>query len=91
MQSVADQIDSGNGTIGKFLRDDGLYNDSRQTLQRVQTLVSSVENGEGSIGKFMKDPTFYNSLNQASSEIMKLLYDFRQNPKKFLTINFKLF
>ena len=33
----------------------------------------------------------YNSWNQASSEILKLLYDFRQDPKKFLTVNFKLF
>ena len=38
-----------------------------------------------------KDPTLYNTLNQTSSEILKLMYDFRQNPKKFLTINFKLF
>ena len=43
------------------------------------------------IGKFIKDPTLYNTLNQTSSEILKLMYDFRQNPKKFLTINFKLF
>ncbi len=39
----------------------------------------------------MKDPTLFNSFAETSSEIQKLLYDFRQNPKKFLTINFKLF
>ena len=54
-------------------------------------LVASIQNGEGTAGKFIKDPTLYNSLNQSSSEIQKLLYDFRQNPKKFLTITFKLF
>jgi phospholipid/cholesterol/gamma-HCH transport system substrate-binding protein len=54
-------------------------------------LVDSVQNGEGTAGKFVKDPTLYNSLNETSSEIQKLIYDFRQNPKKFLTINFKLF
>jgi phospholipid/cholesterol/gamma-HCH transport system substrate-binding protein len=90
-QSIADDIDQGKGSMGKLLKDDGFYNDARQTLQRVQSLVASVENGEGSAGKFIKDPTLYNSLNQTSSEILKLLYDFRQNPKKFLTISFKLF
>ena len=60
-------------------------------MMRFNNLVTSVQNGEGTAGKFIRDPTLYNSLNQTSSEIQKLLYDFRQNPKKFLTISFKLF
>ena len=43
-----------------------------------------------SIG-MVKDPALYNSLTQTSSELQKLMYDFRQNPKKYLTINFRLF
>jgi phospholipid/cholesterol/gamma-HCH transport system substrate-binding protein len=50
-----------------------------------------VESGDGTIGKMMKDATLYNSLTQTSSEMQKLMYDFRQNPKKYLTINFRLF
>jgi phospholipid/cholesterol/gamma-HCH transport system substrate-binding protein len=90
-QSVADDMDQGKGTFGKFLKDDAFYNDARATMAKVNSLVDSIQNGEGSAGKFMKDPTLYNSLNQTSSEILKLLYDFRQDPKKFLTINFRLF
>ncbi len=90
-QTIADNIDKGNGTIGKLIHDDTLFNDARQTFQRAQGLISSVESGEGTAGKFTKDPTLYNSANQLTSEILKLVYDFRQNPKKFLTINFKLF
>ena len=33
----------------------------------------------------------YQNLNTLSSEIVKLIYDFRQEPKKFLTIKFELF
>jgi len=90
-QTIADNVDAGKGSIGKLLKDEGLYNETVKTLQRVESMVSSLENGEGTMGKLMKDPTFYNSLNQTTSEVLKLLYDFRQNPKKFLTINFKLF
>jgi phospholipid/cholesterol/gamma-HCH transport system substrate-binding protein len=90
-QTLADNVDQGKGTIGKLWTDEALYNDLRATMQRVNGLVDSVQNGEGTAGKLIKDPTLFNSINQLSSETLKLLYDFRQNPKKFLTINFKLF
>jgi phospholipid/cholesterol/gamma-HCH transport system substrate-binding protein len=60
-------------------------------VNKFSELVVSIQNGEGSAGKFIKDPTLYNTMNESASEIQKLLYDFRQNPKKFLTINFRLF
>jgi phospholipid/cholesterol/gamma-HCH transport system substrate-binding protein len=89
--NIADRIDRGEGTLGKFTTDEAFYNEARDTMRRVNTLVSAIENGEGTAGKFIKDPTLYNSVNQASSEILKLLYDFRQDPRKFLTISFRLF
>ena len=91
VQSVTDHIDRGEGTLGKLIKDEAVYNEFRDSVSRFSMLVTSIQNGEGTAGKFVKDPTLYNSLNQSSSEIQKLLYDFRQNPKKFLTINFKLF
>lgn len=91
MQGIIDRVDRGEGTLGKLSRNEEFYNEMRQTMQRVSTLVASIENGQGTAGKLIKDPTLYNSLNQASAEILKLLYDFRQDPKKFLTINFRLF
>ena len=91
VQTIADRIDRGEGSLGKFTKDDSMYNDFRQAIGKLTVLLDSVQNGEGSAGKFIKDPSFYNSFTQTSSEIQKLLYDFRQNPKKFMTINFKLF
>jgi len=90
-QTLSDDINQGKGTLGKFAKDDALWNDTRAVMARVNHLIDAIENGEGTIGKAIKDPTLFNTINQTSSEIMKLLYDFRQNPKKFLTINFKLF
>jgi phospholipid/cholesterol/gamma-HCH transport system substrate-binding protein len=90
-QTIGDRIERGEGTLGKLSKDEAVYNDFRDSIARFSALVTSIENGEGTAGKFIKDPTLYNTLNQTSSEILKLMYDFRQNPKKFLTINFKLF
>ena len=90
-QRISDRIDRGEGTFGKLLTDDSLYTDFRSGVTKFNALVESVQNGEGSAGKFIKDPAMYNSFNQTASEIQKLIYDLRQNPKKYLTISFKLF
>jgi len=89
--NVAGRIDRGEGSLGRLSRDETFYDNLNTTLNKTNTLLTSVENGEGTLGKMMKDPTLYNTLTQTSSELQKLMYDFRQNPKKYLTINFRLF
>ncbi len=94
---VAD-INSGRGTAGKLLKDEQLYNDARAAIakfntaaERIDNVVASAQRGEGTVGKLLTDETLYSNVNQLSSESVKLLYDFRQNPKKYLTIKFQLF
>jgi len=90
-QGITDRIDRGEGTLGKLSRDETLYVDFRNGVTKFNTLLDSIQNGEGTIGKFIKDPSLFNNVNQVTSEFEKLMYDFRQNPKKFLTVNFRLF
>jgi phospholipid/cholesterol/gamma-HCH transport system substrate-binding protein len=54
-------------------------------------MVSNISDSEGTAGKLINDPTLYDNFNQTVSEVMKLMYDFRQDPGRFLTINFRLF
>jgi len=94
---VAD-INAGHGTLGKLIRDEQLYNDTRAavarfntTAERVDNMVAAAQRGEGTVGKLLTDDTLFTNVNQLSSEGVKLIYDFRQNPKKYLTIKFELF
>lgn len=94
---VAD-INAGRGTLGKLIRDEQIYNDARTaiarfntTAERVDNMVAAAQRGEGTVGKLLNDETLYTNVNQLSSEGVKMLYDFRQNPKKYLTIKFELF
>jgi phospholipid/cholesterol/gamma-HCH transport system substrate-binding protein len=94
---IAD-IRQGRGTVGKLLQDDAIYNDARTaiarfntTAERLDSVVSAAQRGEGTIGKLLTDEQLYNNVNQLSSEAVKLIYDFRQNPKKYLTVKFELF
>ena len=75
-----------------------MYNDARAaiarfntTAERIDNMVAAAQRGEGTVGKLLTDEALYSNVNQLSSEGVKLMYDFRQNPKKYLTIRFQLF
>ena len=94
---IAD-INAGRGTIGRLLKDEQIYNDARAaiarfntTAERIDNIVSAAQRGEGTVGRLLTDDTLYTNVNQLSSEGVKMIYDFRQNPKKYLTIKFELF
>lgn len=98
-------LNEGKGTAGKFLKDEKLYNDATIAIGKFNTMadkfdlmLNDLQAGKGTAGKILKDETLYNNINQTtanvnqlSSEATKMIYDFRQNPKKYLTIQFKLF
>jgi phospholipid/cholesterol/gamma-HCH transport system substrate-binding protein len=95
---IVTDVQAGRGTIGKLVTDEAIYNDARSaiarfntTAERIDNVVAGAQRGEGSLGKFITDDQLYNNVNQLSSEGVKLIYDFRQNPKKYLTVKFELF
>jgi phospholipid/cholesterol/gamma-HCH transport system substrate-binding protein len=102
---ISTDLAAGKGSAGKFFKDEQLYDDARDTLARfnstatkLDALIGDAQAGKGTIGKLVTDDTLYNSINQTasnvnqlSSEGTKLVYDFRQNPKKYLRIKVSLF
>lgn len=88
---IAARIKNGQGTLGKLSQDEALYEQTRVTMQKLSGIIDDLEKGQGTMGKLIKDKTLYDNLNQTSAELVKLLYDFRQDPKKYLTIRFRLF
>ena len=89
--NIIARIENGDGTLGKLSTDEALYERTAVALDRFASLTEAINSGEGTLGKLLKDPSLYNNLDQSTSEITKLLYDIRKDPKKFLTIKFKLF
>lgn len=98
INTIVADIRAGRGTIGKLITDEAIYNDARTaiarfntTAERIDNVVSAAQRGEGTVGKLLTDDQLYSNVNQLSSEGVKLIYDFRQNPKKYLTVKFELF
>jgi phospholipid/cholesterol/gamma-HCH transport system substrate-binding protein len=88
---ITGRIRDGEGTLGKLTTDDQVYVSLQESLDKLAALLKDVEDGKGTLGRLAKDEQLYNNLNELSAEIVKLIYDFRQNPKKFLTIRFTIF
>jgi phospholipid/cholesterol/gamma-HCH transport system substrate-binding protein len=88
---ITAQVQSGNGTIGKLIYDEKLHQDASAAVASLKSITDRIDRGEGTLGKLAKDDQLYNNLNALSSESVKLLYDFRQNPKKYLSIKVSLF
>ena len=60
--SIAKKFATGEGTIGKLIMDDTLYNDLTSIFERI-------DRGEGTIGKFFVDDTVYNNLADFTADI----------------------
>lgn len=84
-------IEAGEGNLGKLIRDEELYREMRDTIQKLNGISARLERGEGTAGLLLKDDKLYNNVNNVSAEVTKLLYDFRQNPKKYLSIKLAVF
>ncbi len=105
VKSITGDIREGRGTAGKLFKDDKFYDDLRAAItklgsasNRIDSLIANAQSGKGTLGRLITDEKLYNDLSQTAnnvstftSEGTKLLYDFRQNPKKFLRIELDLF
>jgi phospholipid/cholesterol/gamma-HCH transport system substrate-binding protein len=89
--TMLDNINQGQGTLGKLATEDVLYQRLNSAVANVDALAASIRNGEGTMGRLFHDPSLYQGLNDTSLQVRDLLADFRKDPKKFLTIQLKIF
>jgi phospholipid/cholesterol/gamma-HCH transport system substrate-binding protein len=80
IESITGQIASGNGTVGKLIYDQTLYNTAMDTVSNLQTAVASaqmmfnnVTNGQGTLGKLMNDATVYNEMAASMTNLHAIL------------------
>ena len=84
-------IDAGRGTLGKIAKDQEYAQKIDRITSNIDKLTARLEAGEGSVGLLFKDPGLYNNADQMLVESRHLVKAIRENPKKYLTIQFKVF
>jgi phospholipid/cholesterol/gamma-HCH transport system substrate-binding protein len=91
LENVVAKIERGEGTVGRLINDEKIFADARGTIERLNHIMARLERGEGTMGMILKDERLYHNANNLSAEVTKLLYDFRQNPRKYLSVKVTIF
>jgi phospholipid/cholesterol/gamma-HCH transport system substrate-binding protein len=89
--TMVDNVNNGKGTLGKFATDPQLYNRMNETFDRMNIIATRIEQGQGTLGKLSTDPTLYNNLSTSSQSLQEFMTEFRKNPRKYLTVQLKIF
>jgi phospholipid/cholesterol/gamma-HCH transport system substrate-binding protein len=88
---LMDDVNSGKGTVGKLVKDEEFARKLHNTVDRLSAIADRLEAGEGTAGRLLKDPSVYNNTDQLLVETRTLMKAVRENPKKYLTIRFRIF
>jgi len=80
IENISGQIASGQGTVGKLIYSDSLYNSALTTVTNLQDavievrgVVSGITNGQGTIGKLVTDETLYNATTASMTNLDQIL------------------
>jgi phospholipid/cholesterol/gamma-HCH transport system substrate-binding protein len=88
---MMDDVNAGKGALGLVAKDEAFAAKLNNTMTRLDSIITRLDKGEGSAGKLMVDPSLYTNADQMLVETRNLVKAIRENPKKYLTIHFKLF
>jgi len=88
---LMDDLNAGRGPAGMLLKDEAFAKKLHNTIDKLSAIADRLEAGEGSAGRLLKDPSVYNNTDQLLIETRNLIKSMRENPKKYLTIHFRIF
>jgi phospholipid/cholesterol/gamma-HCH transport system substrate-binding protein len=63
--AVVDNVQNGNGTVGKLIKDPSLYNHLNDTASKFDALATSIQQGQGTIGKLAESDDLYKKVDTA--------------------------
>lgn len=88
---IAARIERGEGTLGRLINDPRIAEETEKTMTHVSQIMERVNQGQGTVGALLHERELYDNLNALSSQLVRLVYDFRQNPKKYLRVKVSIF
>ncbi len=72
-------IEAGKGNVGKFIKDEALYDDLAKSAKELKTLVADVNNGTGSVSKLLHDNgELYKNIQSPINRIDSMLADIQK-------------
>lgn len=75
MDKIVSLIESGQGSIGKFLVDEEFYNRLVETVTELQQVADTIGSGKGTVGKLLYDESLYNEARASIAQLDHLTAD----------------
>lgn len=82
------KVDNIAGQASKLELDKTIKN-TNQTVGELNKVLESINKGQGTLGNLIKNDSLYNNLEKLTTNLDKLLTDFRENPKRY--VHFSVF
>ncbi len=64
IEDIGDKVKKGEGTLGKLITDDTIYQDAKKTVETLKNVSEKIEQGEGTLGKLIKDESLYQEVKE---------------------------
>ncbi len=78
IDKLVGQIESGQGSVGKFLVDEEFYNRLVATVAEFQKVTQAISSGKGTVGKLLYDEALYDEARQTVSRLDAMLDDLQR-------------
>jgi phospholipid/cholesterol/gamma-HCH transport system substrate-binding protein len=85
IDNITGQIAGGQGTVGKLIYEQTLYNSAMDTVSNLQSAVASAQqvisgitNGQGTVGKLVTDDTLYTATTASMTNLNQILLKINQ-------------
>ncbi|MFH0907905.1 MAG: MlaD family protein [bacterium] len=61
---ISEKIKNGEGTFGKLVNDDALYNEVKDAASSLREITAKIQKGEGTVGRLVNDDSVYTNVQQ---------------------------
>jgi phospholipid/cholesterol/gamma-HCH transport system substrate-binding protein len=72
IQAMIDSVNQGQGTLGKLLTDDTIYNNMVSVSEKLKNLGDRLDSGQGTIGKLFMEDEVYNDTQQMMANFREI-------------------
>jgi phospholipid/cholesterol/gamma-HCH transport system substrate-binding protein len=77
INTLVGDVEAGKGTLGKLVKDDSLYNDTKDVVATLKSVSSDIEEGKGTLGKLVKDDSLYVEAQETMKNVNQFTGDLK--------------
>ena len=88
---LAAQVNSGKGSVGKLMKDPDFARKLDDAVTNLDNILKSINSGQGTAGQLVQNRALYDHMDQAVDQAQQLIKAIREDPKKYLVIQMKVF